>query len=161
MEILMNITQDKVVELDYKLTVDGEIIDQSEPNDPLVYLQGHNNIIPGLEKALEGKSIGDTIKVTVQPEEGYGERDESSVEDLDRADFEEDIEVGATYYAQSEDGSVIPFTVLSFDGDKVKVDFNPPLAGKVLDFNVKVLNVRDATPDEIDHGHAHSDHDHE
>ncbi len=157
----MNITQDKVVELDYKLTVDGEIIDQSEPNDPLVYLQGHNNIIPGLEKALEGKSIGDTIKVTVQPEEGYGERDESSVEDLDRADFEEDIEVGATYYAQSEDGSVIPFTVLSFDGDKVKVDFNPPLAGKVLDFNVKVLNVRDATPDEIDHGHAHSDHDHE
>ncbi|AKH16491.1 MULTISPECIES: FKBP-type peptidyl-prolyl cis-trans isomerase [Deinococcus] len=157
----MNITQDKVVELDYTLTVNGEVIDQSEPGEPLVYLQGHSNIIPGLERALEGKAVGDELQVTVQPEDGYGERDEENVEELSREDFEDDIEVGATYYAQAEDGSVIPFTVMDVSGDTVKVDFNPPLAGMVLNFDVKVLNVRDATPEELDHGHAHSDGDHD
>ena len=157
----MNITQDKVVELDYTLTVNGEVIDQSEPGEPLVYLQGHSNIIPGLERALEGKAVGDELQMTVQPEDGYGERDEENVEELSREDFEDDIEVGATYYAQAEDGSVIPFTVMDVSGDTVKVDFNPPLAGMVLNFNVKVLNVRDATPEELDHGHAHSDGDHD
>lgn len=159
----MNITQDKVVELDYKLTVDGEVIDQSEPGEPLTYLHGHSNIIPGLEKALEGKTAGDALQVTVQPEEGYGERDEDNTDELDRADFDDDIEVGATYYAQSEDGSVIPFTVLTVDGEKVTVDFNPPLAGMVLNFDVKVLNVRDATGEELEHGHAHAAgaHEHE
>ncbi|GGR78156.1 FKBP-type peptidyl-prolyl cis-trans isomerase [Deinococcus sedimenti] len=157
----MNITQDKVVELDYKLTVNGEIIDQSEPGEPLVYLQGHSNIIPGLERALEGKTVGDELQVTVQPEDGYGERDEENIDELSREDFEDDVEVGATYYAQAEDGSVIPFTVMSVDGEKITVDFNPPLAGMVLNFDVKVLNVRDATPEELDHGHAHSDGDHD
>ena len=157
----MNITQDKVVELDYKLTVNGEIVDQSEPGEPLVYLQGHSNIIPGLERALEGKAVGDELQVTVQPEDGYGERDEENVEELSREDFEDDIEVGATYYAQDEAGSVIPFTVMDVSGDTVKVDFNPPLAGMVLNFDVKVLNVRDATPEELEHGHAHSDGDHD
>ncbi|GGL04415.1 FKBP-type peptidyl-prolyl cis-trans isomerase [Deinococcus radiotolerans] len=156
----MNITQDKVVELDYKLTVNGEIIDQSEPGEPLVYLQGHSNIIPGLERALEGKAVGDELQVTVQPEDGYGERDEENVEELSREDFEDDVEIGATYYAQAEDGSVIPFTVMSVDGDTVKVDFNPPLAGMVLNFDVKVLDVRDATAEELDHGHAHTEGDH-
>lgn len=151
----MNITQDKVVELEYKLTVDGEIIDQSEPGEPLVYLQGHNNIIPGLERALDGKQTGDSMQVVVQPEDGYGVRDEDAIEDLERSDFEDDIEVGATYYAQAEDGSVLPFTVLAIEGDTVQVDFNPPLAGQVLNFDVTVLNVRDATAEELEHGHAH------
>lgn len=151
----MNITQDKVVELEYKLTVGGEVVDQSEPGEPLVYLQGHNNIIPGLERALEGKQTGDDLQVIVQPEDGYGVRDEDAIEDLERSDFEDDIEVGATYYAQAEDGSVLPFTVLAIDGDSVQVDFNPPLAGEVLTFDVKVVNVRDATAEELEHGHAH------
>ena len=151
----MNITQDKVVELEYKLTVDGEVIDQSEPGEPLVYLQGHNNIIPGLERALDGKQTGDSMQVIVQPEDGYGVRDEDAIEDLERSDFEDDIEVGATYYAQAEDGSVLPFTVLAIEGDTVQVDFNPPLAGQVLNFDVTVLNVRDATAEELEHGHAH------
>lgn len=159
----MNITQDKVADIDYKLTVDGELIDQSGENDPLTYLHGHSNIIPGLERALEGKAAGDRVQVTVQPEDGYGPRDEDNSEDLDREDFDDDIEIGATYYAQSEDGSVLPFTVTAVNGDKVTVDFNPPLAGKVLNFDVTVLNVRDATAEELEHGHAHSDgmHDHE
>ncbi|GBF07592.1 peptidylprolyl isomerase, FKBP-type [Deinococcus aerius] len=159
----MNITQDKVVELDYVLKVDGEVVDQSEPGEPLTYLHGHSNIIPGLEKALEGKKAGDSLHVTVQPEDGYGERDEDNVETLDRSDFDDEVEVGATYYAQAEDGSVLPFTVMAVDGDQVEVDFNPPLAGMVLNFDVTVKNVRDATPEELEHGHAHTAgmHDHE
>ena len=157
----MNITQDKVVELDYKLTVNGEIVDQSETGEPLVYLHGHSNIIPGLESALEGKAAGESLQVTVQPEEGYGPRDEDNIEDLSRDDFEDDIEVGETYYAQAEDGSVLPFTVLKVEGDAVQVDFNHPMAGMVLDFDVTVLAVRDATPEELEHGHAHADGDHD
>ncbi|KEF33502.1 peptidylprolyl isomerase [Deinococcus sp. RL] len=152
----MHITQDKVVEIDYVLKVDGEVVDASEPGEPLTYLHGHSNIIPGLERALEGKRPGDSLHVTVQPEDGYGERDEGNVEALNREDFEDDIEVGATYYAQAEDGSVLPFTVLSVDGETVQVDFNAPLAGKVLDFDVTVRAVRDATTEELEHGHAHT-----
>jgi FKBP-type peptidyl-prolyl cis-trans isomerase SlyD len=159
----MNITQDKVVELEYVLKVEGEVVDQSEPGEPLTYLHGHSNIIPGLEKALDGKKAGDSLHVTVQPEDGYGERDEDNIEDLDRSDFDDDIEVGATYYAQAEDGSVLPFTVVGAEGDTVQVDFNPPLAGMVLNFDVTVKSVRDATSEELEHGHAHSEgmHDHE
>ncbi|MFC3833187.1 MULTISPECIES: FKBP-type peptidyl-prolyl cis-trans isomerase [Deinococcus] len=158
----MNITQDKVVDLDYKLTVNGEVIDQSESGEPLTYLHGHSNIIPGLEKALEGHTTGDRVQVTVAPEDGYGARDEENVEELDRTDFEDDVEIGATYYAQAEDGSVIPFTVIAVNGDTVQVDFNPPLAGETLNFDVTVLGVRDATREELDHGHAHTpdSHDH-
>ncbi|MFC4452939.1 peptidylprolyl isomerase [Deinococcus sonorensis] len=153
----MNIAQDKVVEIEYVLQVDGEVVDQSEQGDPLVYLHGHNNIIPGLEKALEGKQEGDQLSVTVSPEEGYGERDDENVQVLPRADFDDDVEVGASYFAQSDDGSVTPFTVLEVNGDDVTVDFNPPLAGQTLNFDVKVLSVRDATEDELAHGHAHGD----
>ena len=152
----MNITQNKVVELDYVLKVEGEVVDRSEPDDALTYLHGHSNIIPGLERALEGRRAGDSLHVTVQPEDGYGERDEDNVEDLDRSDFDDEIEVGATYYAQAEDGSVLPFTVLAVEGDTVRVDFNPPLAGMVLNFDVTVRNVRDATAEELEHGHAHT-----
>lgn len=151
----MKITQDKVVDIEYVLKVNGEVVDQSEPGEPLSYLQGHNNIIPGLERALEGKEPGDSLSVTVQPEDGYGERDEDNVQELPREDFEDDIEVGAQYFAQSEDGSVTPFTVVGLEGDLVTVDFNPPLAGETLDFQVTVKNVRDATPEELEHGHAH------
>ncbi|GGM09040.1 hypothetical protein GCM10010841_16830 [Deinococcus aerophilus] len=160
---LMKITQDTVVEIDYTLTVDGEIVDRSEPGEPLTYLQGHSNIIPGLERALEGKMAGDMFQEIIQPEDGYGPRDEDNVEELAREDFEDDVEIGETYYAQAEDGSVIPFTVLEIDGDNVKVDFNPPLAGQVLTFDVTVVGVREATAEELEHGHAHTpemEHDH-
>ena len=153
----MNITQDKVVEIEYTLTVDGEVVDQSEENEPLVYLHGHNNIIPGLEKALEGHVAGDHLTVTVSPEEGYGERDDENVQVLPKEDFDDDVEVGASYFAQAEDGSVNPFTVVSVNGDDVTVDFNPPLAGQTLNFDVTVKEVRDATAEELEHGHAHGE----
>lgn len=153
----MKIAQDKVAEIEYVLTVDGKVEDQSEPGDPLVYLHGHNNIIPGLEDALEGHQAGDKLSVTVTPEHGYGERDDENVQVLPRADFDDDIEVGASYFAQSDDGSVNPFTVVSVSGDDVTVDFNPPLAGQTLNFEVTVVEVRDATAEELEHGHAHGE----
>ena len=153
----MKITQDKVAEIEYVLTVDGKVEDQSEPGDPLVYLHGHNNIIPGLEDALEGHEAGDKLSVTVTPENGYGERDDENVQVLPRADFDDDIEVGASYFAQSDDGSVNPFTVVSVSGDDVTVDFNPPLAGQTLNFEVTVKEVREATDEELEHGHAHGE----
>jgi FKBP-type peptidyl-prolyl cis-trans isomerase SlyD len=157
----MNISQDKVVEIEYTLTVNNEIVDQSESGEPLVYLQGHGNIIPGLESALMGKAPGEKVQVTVQPEDGYGERDDEAVQVIDREDFDDDVEVGATYFAQAEDGSVTPFTVMSMDGEDVTVDFNPPLAGEVLHFDVNIISVRDATADEITHGHPHGEGGHE
>ncbi|AZI43827.1 peptidylprolyl isomerase [Deinococcus psychrotolerans] len=155
----MNISNDKVVEIEYTLTVNGEVVDKSESGEPLTYLQGHGNIISGLEKALEGKSAGDHMMVTVQPKDGYGERNEDDIQVIAREDFEDDIEVGATYFAQAEDGSVTPFTVMGLDGDDVTVDFNPPLAGEVLNFDVTIKSVRDATEDELAHGHAHGEDD--
>lgn len=157
----MNISENKAVEIEYTLTVNGEVVDQSESGEPLTYLQGHGNIIPGLEQALDGKAAGDHLQVTVQPEDGYGERDEEAIQVIAREDFDDDIEVGATYFAQAEDGSVTPFTVISLEGDDVTVDFNPPLAGEVLHFDVTVKSVRDATADELEHGHAHGDDAHE
>ncbi|WP_424951420.1 FKBP-type peptidyl-prolyl cis-trans isomerase [Deinococcus sp.] len=153
----MKITQDKVVSIEYVLKVAGQIEDQSEAGDPLVYLHGHNNIIPGLENALEGHDVGDKINVTVLPEDGYGERDQENLQILPREDFDDDVEINASYFAQSDDGSVNPFTVLAVNGNEVTVDFNPPLAGQTLDFEATILDVRDATAEELDHGHPHGE----
>lgn len=152
----MNITADKVVEIEYVLKVRGEVLDQSEPGETLTYLHGHHNIVPGLESALEGHAVGDEVKVTVPPEQGYGLRDEDATDELSREDFEDDLELGATYSAEAADGSVYPFTVRAVEGDRVSVDFNPPLAGETLDFEVKVVSVRDATPEELEDGIAHT-----
>lgn len=153
----MKIAVDKVVEIDYVLTVDGVIVDQSEEGHPLPYLHGAQNIIVGLEKSLEGKQVGDSFSVTVSPEEGYGEYDADNIQQLSRADFEDDIEVGETYYAENADGSVIPFRVTSLEDDEVSVDFNSDLAGKTLHFQVTVRTIRDATPEELQHGHVHGE----
>ncbi|WP_261663104.1 peptidylprolyl isomerase [Deinococcus sp. Marseille-Q6407] len=151
----MQIAKDKVAEIDYILRVEGEIVDRSEDGEPLTYLHGHGNIIPGLENALEGKSAGDQVKVTVSPEEGYGVYDEENTDLLDLADFDDDVEVGATYFGETDDGQLVPFTVLGLNDGKVEVDYNHMLAGETLDFEVTVRDVRDATPEELEHGHAH------
>lgn len=153
----MHIAKDKVAEIDYILRVEGEIVDRSEEGEPLTYLHGHGNIIPGLEKALEGKSAGDQVKATVTPEEGYGVYDEENTDQLDLADFDDDVEVGATYFGETDGGELVPFTVLGLSGDKVEVDYNHMLAGETLEFEVTVRSVRDATPEELEHGHAHFD----
>lgn len=153
----MQIAKDKVAEIDYILRVEGEIVDRSEEGEPLTYLHGHGNIIPGLEKALEGKSAGDKLTASVAPEEGYGVYDEDNTDQLELADFDDDVEVGATYFGETDDGQLVPFTVLGLSDDKVEVDYNHMLAGETLDFEVTVLSVRDATEEELEHGHAHFD----
>jgi FKBP-type peptidyl-prolyl cis-trans isomerase SlyD len=155
----MNIAKDSVVSLDYRLHLgDGEIIEHSEPGDPLVYLHGYEEIVPGLEKVLEGKTVGFTDKVKVSPEEGYGEIDPDGVEEVPRSDFPADLEleVGGVVTATDEEDEEVEFLIKEIKGDKVVVDFNHPLAGKTLHFEVKVLEVRPATAEELEHGHAHA-----
>jgi FKBP-type peptidyl-prolyl cis-trans isomerase SlyD len=133
------------------------VLDSSEGAEPLTYLHGAGNIIPGLEKALVGKVEGDTQQVTVQPAEGYGEVMSELMQTVDKAAFQgvESVEVGMSFEAQTSDGSVQHIVVSKVDGDQVTVDANHPLAGVVLNFDVEIVSVREATEEEISHGHVH------
>ncbi|UCF99116.1 MAG: peptidylprolyl isomerase [Spirochaetaceae bacterium] len=153
----MTVEKNKVVEIDYTLKDNsGQLIDSSEGREPLSYIQGTGNLIPGVEDALEGKSAGDRVEVTVPPETGYGVRDESLVLAMDRSQFTEvdDLKAGLRFRMETPDGSGV-FTVVKIEESKVHVDGNHPLAGMTLDFDITVQSVRDATPEELDHGHVH------
>jgi len=163
----MKIAKDSVVGLEYTLHLgDGETVDESGPDEPLEYLHGHDQIVPGLETALAGKEVGFTSKVVVTPQDGYGDHDPEGVQEVDRSAFPPgaDITVGNTLAAESEDGEDVPFVVKEVKGDKIVIDLNHPLAGKTLHFDVTVKTVRAATAEELEHGHAHGEgehHDHE
>ncbi len=153
----MQISQNLVASIHYTLKNDaGETLDSSEGQDPLHYLHGAQNIVPGLEKALEGKTTGDKLSVVVSPEEGYGEYDDNLLQDLPKEMFAgvEKIEVGMEFHAQTQDGMQV-IEVTKVDGDTIGVDGNHPLAGKALHFDVEVTDVREATADELEHGHVH------
>jgi FKBP-type peptidyl-prolyl cis-trans isomerase SlyD len=148
----------KVVDLAYTLkSTDGEVLDQAEKDDPFTYLHGGSQIVPGLESALEGCKAGDKKKVSVEPAEGYGVKNPDLKLVVSRAQFPADVEVesGMQFRAHSADGQEVIFTVESLVGDKVHIDGNHPLAGETLHFDVEVLSVRDATKEELEHGHAH------
>ncbi len=154
----MQIADLKVVTLDYSLKDDeGTLIDSSEGRGDFVYLHGARNIVPGLENALAGKATGDEVSVAVQPEEGYGERDNNLLQTVPKDMFEEgaDISVGMQFHAQSPEGEMMIVTVVELEDDEVIVDGNHPLAGVSLNFDVKVIDIRDASAEEIEHGHAH------
>ena len=146
-----------VVSMEYKLTVDGEVLDSSDDAGPLQFLVGYGNIIPGLEKEMMGMKIGDSKEVTVQPEDGYGELDDEAFMDVPRTEFPADmkLEEGAELHITDEDGEHQAAYVLSFDDKTVKLDFNHPLAGAVLNFYVKVVGLRKPSDEELDHGHVH------
>jgi len=153
----MTIAENKVVTLHYKLTDDeGKLIDQSDDGS-FLYLHGAQNIIPGLENALTGKAAGDEFSVTVSPEEGYGERDDTRVAEVPRDRFppEGEIVPGMQFHAQSPEGEMTVVTVTAVSDDSVTVDSNHPLAGVQLNFEIKVVDIRDATAEELEHGHAH------
>ncbi|MBN1203792.1 MAG: peptidylprolyl isomerase [Myxococcaceae bacterium] len=155
----MQIAKDTVVSIDYRLHLgDGEIIEETEQGDPLVYLHGHEEIVPGLEKALEGKKAGESLKAQVSPQEGYGDYDPESVEEVPREDFPADLELeaGGIVTATDEEGDDVEFLIKELRPKTVVVDFNHPLAGKTLHFEVTVREVRAASPEELEHGHAHS-----
>lgn len=154
----MNIAKDNVGIIEYVLTdVEGEQIDASDGN-PLAYLHGHGNLIPGLEAELEGKTAGDKFKATIPAADAYGERIEALVQTVPNSMFQgvEELEIGMRFEAQSEQG-MHSVEVTNIDGDDVTVDGNHPLSGMDLTFDVEVIEVRAATEDEIEHGHAHGD----
>jgi len=159
----MQISKNKVVSIDYTLTGDdGNVIDTSEGREPLAYIQGVGNIIPGLENALEGKTTGDRLTVKVTPEEGYGARDEGLQQIVNRDQFQgvEDLEVGMQFHAQTNQGVGV-VTITAIEGEDVTVDGNHPLAGQNLNFDVAIVEVRDATSEELEHGHVHGPGGHE
>ncbi|MDA0152862.1 peptidylprolyl isomerase [Vibrio sp. Makdt] len=170
----MKIEKNVVVSVAYQVKLeDGVVVDQSTAEAPLDYLHGHNNLITGLEKELEGKVAGDKFSATVTPEDAYGEHNDALVQRVPADVFQgvEQIEVGMRFLADTDQGP-IPVEVTEVDGDEVVVDGNHMLAGQTLTFDVEVVAVREATEEEVQHGHVHQaggcgshghdhDHDHE
>lgn len=153
----MQIAKDKVASLNYTLTNDaGQVLDSSEGRPPLAYVHGVGGLIPGLEKQLEGRVAGDSLRVRLPPEEAYGVRDENAVHKVPRAELPTDakLEVGVQFHADGPQGSTI-LTVLAVEDDTVHMDANHPLAGVALNFDVTVIEVREATREELAHGHVH------
>jgi FKBP-type peptidyl-prolyl cis-trans isomerase SlyD len=149
--------QNSVVLMDYTVKDDeGNLIDTSAGQDPLAFILGMGNIIPGLERAFIGKKKGDSFQVRVKPDEGYGERDEALVEVVPRTQFSgiKDLRPGMQLQAQTDD-EVMVVTVVKLTDKEVTVDANHPLAGKTLNFDVAVVDVRTATQEELAHGHVH------
>ena len=153
----MQITTNRVAYIHYTLKDDaGSVIDSSAGGEPLAYLHGGGNIVAGLEKALEGKEAGAKLSVKVEPAEGYGVRDEALVQQVPRRSFQgvKDIQAGMRFHAQTQEGPVA-VTVTKVQGDMVTIDGNHALAGVTLNFEVEVTKVREATPEELMHGHVH------
>src|SRR5574337_795777 len=143
-----------VVSMTYVLNVDGEEVGRAGADEPLEYLHGAENIVPGLEAALEGKTVGEHVQVTIPPEEAYGEYDDEDIDefDLDEIPGVEELEEGMIVEVENDDGEIFVGTVVEISQDAVVVDFNPPLAGKTLTFDVEVLSLREANAEELDHG---------
>lgn len=159
----MQIGNGHVVAVEYTLRDDdGDVIDSSEGDEPLVYLHGVGQIVPGLEKALEGHAVGDTVKVSIPPEDGYGTWDPEQVVRVprDRLPADAEPEEGMELTGTGPHGEEILLRVVEVEGDVVTLDANHPLAGRTLNFDVTVKSVRAATQEELSHGHAHGDDGH-
>ena len=153
----MQISKNSVVTINYTLKNDqGETLDESQDNS-FLYLHGAGGIIPGLEGQLEGKSAGDEFSAHIEPEDGYGVHDESMVQVVPREMFEADhpIEEGIQFHAESPEGDMLTVTVSKIEGDEITVDGNHPLAGIALNFDIKIADIREASAEEIEHGHVH------
>lgn len=157
----MQIADRSVASFHYTLTNEaGDVLDSSQGREPLAYVHGAGNIVPGLEKALAGHETGDSFKVAVTPEEGYGPRHPELMQTLPRSAFQgvAEPQPGMQFQGKGPQGAIL-VTVTAVDGDEVKVDGNHPLAGQTLNFEVEVTDVREATEDELNHGHVHGEGD--
>ena len=152
----MNITSNKVITINYTLKdKEGELIDKSD-DASFAYLHGHSNIIPGLESALENKAKGDSFSLVLEPKDAYGEYNPEITQTSPRSAFGDvELEVGMQFHAQSDDGHPVLITISEINGDDITIDGNPPLAGVTLHYEVEVMDVRDATEEELSHGHVH------
>ncbi|MEP0073851.1 MAG: peptidylprolyl isomerase [Marinomonas sp.] len=159
----MQITENTVVSMHYTLTDEqGQTLDSSVGQDPLVFLSGAQNIIDGLDKALQGKAAGEKLAVSVAPEEGYGAVHQELIQKVPAENFQgvDDIQVGMQFMAQTPGGEQ-PVTVIGVEEDGIMLDGNHPLAGKTLNFDVEIVDVREASTEELEHGHVHGEGGHQ
>lgn len=156
------VTGGQVVSMEYTLRVDGKVVDTSEGAEPLQYLHGAANIVPGLEREIEGMALGESKTIIVEPIEGYGETDEEAFVDVPRSEFPDDMPLkpGVEMQLTTPEGEPMYARIESVEAQIVHLNLNHPLAGAELHFDVKVVALRDATEEELDHGHAHGDHSH-
>lgn len=153
----MNIEKDKAVSIDYTLTNDkGEVLDSSSGREPLAYLHGNGGLIPGLEKELEGKAKGDKLKAVISPDQAYGVRSDELVQEVLLENFQDknEVQVGAQFQVQNGEQVHIA-TVTALSETSATIDMNHPLADETLHFDVEVMDVREATKEELEHGHIH------
>ena len=159
----IKVGKDKVVLMHYTLKNDaGDVIDSSDGGDPLPFLQGHGNIIPGLESALEGSKVGDKLDVSIEPEEGYGLRIKDAIQEIPSSALQgvDEVKVGMQLQSQDKDGNAFLVSVTKIEDDKITVDGNHPLAGQTLHFSVSIESIRKAEAEELSHGHVHADGQH-
>ena len=154
----MPLEANKVVTMNYILKDgDGVVIDSTDEAGPFSFISGGQQILPKLEEEVGNMIIGSKKTVNLAPSEAYGEYDKNAVQTIDKSSFPEgtNIEVGVSYFTSTPDGQQVRFTITKVMGEVVTVDFNHPLAGRDLEFEVELLDVRDATPEELEHGHVH------
>ncbi len=153
------VEDDVVVSLNYTLTVDGEVVDSSEEDGPISFIQGYGNIIPGLERELYGMRTGQSKHVSVSAADGYGTVDPEAVMEVPTEELPADIplEVGVELEILNEDGEELSAVITKVGEKTIVLDFNHPLAGKQLEFDVTITDLRAATPEELDHGHVHDE----
>jgi FKBP-type peptidyl-prolyl cis-trans isomerase SlyD len=148
------IAQDIVVHMAYQLTVDEKVEEAYNEEEPIIFIFGHDNIIPGLESELQGMKIGDTKDVTVQPVDAYGEFNEEALIDVPLSQFPSDIplSIGTLLELKDDEGNPLTASIAGVTDEDVQLDFNHPMAGKILNFMVKIIDLRQADPDEIETG---------
>jgi FKBP-type peptidyl-prolyl cis-trans isomerase SlyD len=152
------VKEDLVVSLEYVLTVDGQVVDQSEAGDPIQFIQGRGEIIAGLESALYGMAVGERKHVQVESDEAYGEHDPDAFGSVPLSAFPDNVpvEIGTELELEDDQGHLVPARITAIGSGEAQLDFNHPLAGKVLSFDIAVVDVRAATPEELAHGHVHA-----
>lgn len=157
----LKVDDGKVVSMHYTLHVDGRVVDSSEGGEPLQFIQGMGHIIPGLEHQLYDMQVGDAKSITVSPREGYGETDETAFMDVPRQAFPDNVPLdkGTELELRDQAGNPVYARIDGVSDDNIRLDMNHPLAGKELNFDVKIAGLRDATEEEVSHGHVHSGHD--